>query len=218
MTGTLWEEFWRRGEDIEWWETPAPDVLEFAGSCSPTTHPAVLDLGCGLGRHAIPLARRGFQVTATDSSPSAIGHLEEWAKRVGVSVSTRVCPMTEQGFPGQSFDVVLAYNVIYHGPRSQFIQAVAHVGSLLRPGGLFFFTSPTRQDGKYGRGRCVAPHTYVSPNAVIPGDMHYFADEDDFRDLPGGFKVLALRKDEGFWDNRGTRQFFSNWQVTARKL
>lgn len=183
MTNRLWEELWSGDEGLEWWRKPAPEVLELVSSYTPETHPAVLDLGCGVGRHAIALAQAGFRVTATDSAPSAIERLKEWAERAGVSVNTKVCPMAEQGLPDRSFDMVLAYNVIYHGYREQFAQAITHASSLIRPCGVFFFTSPSREDAKYGCGERVAPHTYLSPNSVTPGDMHYFPDEDDFREL-----------------------------------
>lgn len=88
---------------------------------------------------------------------------------------------------------------------------------VLRPGGLFFFTCPTRRDGKYGHGPEVAAHTFACENSVTPGDIHYFADDADLRSLLDGFELRGLRADEGFWDNQGRRQFYSNWLVLAGK-
>lgn len=34
---------------------------------------SVLDLGCGTGGHAMPLARRGFRVTGVDAAPAMLG-------------------------------------------------------------------------------------------------------------------------------------------------
>ena len=46
----------------------------------------VLDLGCGPGRHAVPLALRGFHVTAVDTSPFLLGKAQEHASRSNVDV------------------------------------------------------------------------------------------------------------------------------------
>lgn len=46
----------------------------------------VLDLGCGPGRHAVPLAQAGFQVTAVDLSELLLERGRERARRAGVEV------------------------------------------------------------------------------------------------------------------------------------
>ncbi|MEE8442139.1 MAG: methyltransferase domain-containing protein, partial [Dehalococcoidia bacterium] len=68
----LWEAYWSGDDDHSWWRRPAPEVLEFIAAQSPEERPDVLDLGCGLGRHAVAFAQAGFSVTATDASESAI--------------------------------------------------------------------------------------------------------------------------------------------------
>jgi len=66
----------------------------------------VLDVGCGTGRHAIELARRGYSVTGVDFSRAQLDHARQKAERAGVSVTfiqrdARDLPYTEE------FDVVL---------------------------------------------------------------------------------------------------------------
>jgi 2-polyprenyl-3-methyl-5-hydroxy-6-metoxy-1,4-benzoquinol methylase len=46
----------------------------------------ILDVGCGTGRHAIELARRGYDVTGLDLSPSQLKRAEEKARAAGVKV------------------------------------------------------------------------------------------------------------------------------------
>lgn len=48
----------------------------------------VLDLACGIGRHSVPLAKRGYVVTGVDLSPTFIEHAREYARAQGVSEST----------------------------------------------------------------------------------------------------------------------------------
>ena len=217
MTKNIWDQYWSETGNHERWERPAPIVVELIEAQSPETRPAVLDLGCGLGRHAIAFAEQGFQVTATDGSQKAIEHLQRWAEQLDLSIATHVCGMLEQPFQGSSFDIVVSYNVIYHGLRSEFADAIREVRRLLKPSGLFFFTCHTRQDGKYGHGECIAPHTYAATKSITPGDIHYFADRAEFEELLAGFTIHSIRADEGYWTNRGEEQFFSNWQVLAEK-
>jgi len=218
MTVNSWEAFWISADNHDWWKRPAPEVMEFIESQSPTKRPKVLDLGCGLGRHAIAFAKEGFCVTAIDASKTAIAHLREWARALELTIEAETGDVLDDTLPGSSFDIVLSYNVIYHGYREQFALAIKHVRKWLRSGGLFFFTCPTRQDGKYGLGEQAAPHTFRCTKSVIPGDLHYFADEKALDDLLTGFLSLSRRKDEGYWDNEGVQQFYSNWLVLAEKL
>jgi hypothetical protein len=52
---------------------------------------------------------------------------------------------------------------------------------------------------------------------VTPGDIHYFADSPVLDNLLSGFDVQSIRMEEGYWDNKGENQFFSNWHVLARR-
>ena len=215
MSTDAWESYWNNQDSHDWWKKPAPEVLEFIRSLSPSKKPKVLDLGCGLGRHAIAFALAHFKVTATDASPTAIQHLVEWARALELQIETLVCDMLDDALPGESFDIVLSYNVIYHGSRSRFARSIRHVQALLKRGGIFFFTCPSRQDGKYGFGEMLAPHTFRCTKSVTPGDIHYFADEEDLDELLDGFHSIVRWKSEGYWNNDGEQQFYSNWHIRA---
>jgi SAM-dependent methyltransferase len=213
----IWEAYWQGDEDHSWWRCPAPEVMEFIATQSPAERKDVLDLGCGLGRHAIAFAQAGFSVTACDASQSAISHLSKQVQDLSLEIRVLVCDVLSDLLPKNGFDIVLAYNVIYHGYRHQLAAAIAHVQGLLRPKGLFYFTCPTRDDGKYGFGREVAPHTFLCEKSITPGDIHYFADEADLEELLSGFLQVKRDKREGYWDNKGTKLFYSNWHVLVQK-
>ena len=218
MITNIWETYWNNQDNYERWKKPSPEVLDFIHSLSPIESPKVLDLGCGLGRHAIAFALARFSVIATDASTMAIQHVIEWACSLQLSIETRICDVLDNSLSGENFDVVLSYNVIYHGSRKQFAQAIQHVRKLLKRNGIFFFTCPSRQDGKYGFGEMVAPHTYKCTKSVTPGDIHYFADEEELDELLYGFQSITRWKSEGYWDNKGEQQFYSNWHIRAEKV
>lgn len=47
----------------------------------------VLDLGCGIGRHAIALAQRGFKLTGVDISSGMLAQAHQAAQQTGVGVT-----------------------------------------------------------------------------------------------------------------------------------
>jgi SAM-dependent methyltransferase len=212
-----WEEFWSDTENQLYWTRPDEQVLNFIESQSPQDTPSVLDLGCGLGRHAIVFANAGFNVLALDSSIQAVEYLKQWAIKRKLAIRTKVSSLFDPKIPPASFDIVLSFNVIYHGFRRDFIQAVRWIDTLLTPGGFFYFTCPSRQDGKYGSGYSPAPHTYYAEKSMTPNDLHYFADESELDSVLGSFKRISKVLDEGYFDNNGEQQFFSNWHVVVQK-
>jgi SAM-dependent methyltransferase len=64
---------------------------------------AVLDVGCGYGRHAMDLAGRGFQVTGIDLSLPLLIRAADAARRIGVAVNFVHGDMREMTFD-QEFD------------------------------------------------------------------------------------------------------------------
>lgn len=65
----------------------------------------VLDLGCGPGRHASPLAKRGCKVTALDSSAFLLDKLRGHAKAESLNIDIQQQDMREFSRPGQ-FDAI----------------------------------------------------------------------------------------------------------------
>ena len=57
----------------------------------------VLDAGCGIGRHSIPLASRGYEVVGFDFSPPYLDEARKAAESAGVDVNLILGDMLEVG-------------------------------------------------------------------------------------------------------------------------
>ena len=98
-----------------------------------------LDLAGGLGRHALWLASRSWQVTVVDVSDVAIGKLRQAAVELNVNVDLFVGDAAEYKFEPARFDLIVLF---YHLDRSLFPRIV----SALKPGGLLICKMSLRWD------------------------------------------------------------------------
>jgi 2-polyprenyl-6-hydroxyphenyl methylase/3-demethylubiquinone-9 3-methyltransferase len=111
-------------------------------SLSPFDGLRLLDIGCGGGLVAEPMARLGFKVTAVDAEKEAIAVAKAHAKAGGLAIDYRVGSAESAALPGQSFDAALALEIVEHlADPAPFFSALAR---LVRPGGAFIGSTLNR--------------------------------------------------------------------------
>jgi len=66
----------------------------------------IIDIGCGTGRHAIELAKRGYNVTGVDLSENQIKRAREKAKEAGVTIDFQAQDARNLAFDGE-FDLAI---------------------------------------------------------------------------------------------------------------
>lgn len=99
---------------------------------------SVLDLACGYGRIAIPLAQKGFQVTGLDLSETLLGQARVAAQEMGTTLNWHRGDMREIPWR-ESFDAVI--NVFssfgFFSSEAENQQVLEGVNRALKPGGRF---------------------------------------------------------------------------------
>lgn len=97
---------------------------------------ALLDIGCGGGLLAEPMARLGFSVMGADASDRNIAIAAAHAAQGGLSIAYRTTTAETLAEEGFAFDVVLNMEVVEHvADLGSYLSACAR---LVRPGGLMF--------------------------------------------------------------------------------
>jgi SAM-dependent methyltransferase len=119
------------------------DVIEraFAEFSAVPIH-RVLDLGCGTGGHAIPLAGRGYEVIGVDRSPGMLAAARVKAETAAVTgrISFLLDDVTAARPMGSCDAALMMFNVLgYQALPAEVAAALAAVRRALRPGGLFLF-------------------------------------------------------------------------------
>lgn len=97
----------------------------------------ILDVGCGNGRHALAFARRGYQVTAVDRSPTLLARATEAKERTGLSLDLRLADMRSLPLHGAPlYDGIVSLFTSFGFFSDQENEAVARgMASALAPGG-----------------------------------------------------------------------------------
>ena len=99
----------------------------------------VVDVGCGAGLLAEPLARLGAKVTAIDAAPELIAVARDHAAQMGLEIDYRAGDV--QALESE-FDLVTCMEVIEHvAEPAAFLAALAR---RLAPGGLLLMSTPNQ--------------------------------------------------------------------------
>ncbi|MCD4689567.1 MAG: methyltransferase domain-containing protein [Desulfuromonadaceae bacterium] len=128
----------------------------------------VLDIACGRGRNALPMAELGYAVTALDASSQGLKQLNDEAHRRGLAITTMPQDLEQTPqLPREAFDVVLQF---FYLQRSLFDA----VRQAVRPGGVVVARTFSRA-GNFTGG---------------PGNPDYVLEVGEFLTLFKGWEIL----------------------------
>lgn len=201
------------------WLDPAEESYYFCEKWKRQGKQSVLDLGCGLGRHALLFAKYGFKVTAADISEYAIERVKKAAEEEKLSINTVVCDMAGLTFDRSSFDCIFSYLAISHTDTEGFEKILAKVTEMLKPEGEIYLTLCSKETWSFKE----ASFPKIDENTIVKteegpenGVPHFFVDLDDIKRLfEPNFDIITVRH----VDNcivKGIVQNNSHYHVWAR--
>ena len=187
-----WDEQWRDVRGRAAWSDPEPWVARTVPLLRDRGARRVLDLGCGVGRHASFLGAEGFTCTAVDRSASGVHHARREAADAGLDVRFLLSSFDALPFAAATFDYILAWNVIYHGDEHTVLAAIDDVVRVLRPGGIYQGTMLSKRNADHARGTEVSANTWVQPDTTDDKvHPHVYCDARDVLRLHRGLRLLA---------------------------
>jgi tellurite methyltransferase len=190
-----WDERWAMPEGRADWLVPDPAVAGLVPVLKARGAQHVLDLGCGVGRHALLFAEHGFAVEAIDGAAAGLDFARREAAARGLRLGLRQADADALPFADEGFDYVLSWNVIFHGTMGDVGRRLAEIWRVLKAGGLYQGTMLSKRDAQFGSGRLVAPDTFIR-GSDPKAHPHYYCDLVGLAVLFAGFELLSLTHEE----------------------
>ncbi|MHA2105635.1 MAG: class I SAM-dependent methyltransferase [Candidatus Hodarchaeales archaeon] len=200
-----WEKMYKSGYGHK---VPEKDVEKLVQLFKKRKVHRILDLGCGMGRHTLYLAKKGFLVIGSDISSTALKKADKWLKNKIKNYSLIEHDMIELPFLDNHFDAVVSTNVIHHNRLKDVKKTVNEIRRVLNKNGLVFVTIASTKDHKYREGKKLEPHTYLRPSGVI----HHFFDEKRAKKLFSKFKIINIEEKAYQWKTKG----HYHWHILAK--
>jgi 2-polyprenyl-3-methyl-5-hydroxy-6-metoxy-1,4-benzoquinol methylase len=107
----------------------------------------ILDVGCGTGRHAVELAKRGYQITGVDISAGMLAQAQETAAETGVTIEWMQADAT-QFSTTRPYDAAIclcegAFGLLNTGeaPGDHDLRILRRTRAALQPGGRLVLTT-----------------------------------------------------------------------------
>lgn len=214
---------WSKNSD-GYWLIPSMESAFLAERWQSEGFADFLDLGCGLGRHSVYMARKGFHVASVDLSDYGVHYLNDWAAKEGLPIQTAVCDMLNLPFEDCRFDCMIAYNVIYHTDTAGFLKAVDEIRRVLKPGGEVFLTLLSKNTWSFQRA---GQYKKIDGNTLLRDEdeteknvPHFYADIKDIKDIKRFFADWTFASQPKEWCecNIERPEYYSkHWALLLRK-
>jgi 2-polyprenyl-3-methyl-5-hydroxy-6-metoxy-1,4-benzoquinol methylase len=205
----------------EHWLIPCMESSYLAERWSSQGFLNFLDVGCGLGRHSIYMAKHGFDVSTIDLSEQAVKHTLDWAEKENLDVKTCVSNMLHLPFADNAFDCIMAYNVIYHTDTNGFRTALKEIRRVLKPNGELFLTLISKNTYSYLRANT---YTRIDDNTILRNEdeterdvPHFYVNIEDIKKLFVDFGYVRLPIEWCEYKMENPESYSKHWSLLVRK-
>ncbi|MBV7327847.1 class I SAM-dependent methyltransferase [Chloroflexi bacterium TSY] len=144
-----WNETWGTEAGRKEWIEPDQFVIDLLPTLQQAGVQRGLDLGFGVGRHAIFLAKQEIEMYGLDAAANGVSYASQWAEQEGVSLTLTTGDMSQLPYDDNFFDLIITWNVIYHGTVDFIEQTVKEVERCLKPSGRLLCTLISHSHKRY---------------------------------------------------------------------
>jgi ubiquinone/menaquinone biosynthesis C-methylase UbiE len=178
---------WMSGNYAKFATYLLPGAVEFLALCNIPSDANVLDVACGAGQTAIPLARNGNKVTGIDIASNLIQEATKRAHAEGLQIQFDDGDAEQLPYEDESFDVVFSLIGAMFAPQPH--RVAAELARVCRPGGRIIMGNWTPSGFVGQMFKTLGAH--VPPAQGMPSPV-LWGDENTVRERLGEY-VTAMQ-------------------------
>jgi ubiquinone/menaquinone biosynthesis C-methylase UbiE len=221
MRATGWEKIYQKKGDLQGDFSVLPKIKKVVGVFQKKGYRKILDLACGTGRHTLYLAKRGFELYATDMAATGINMAREKAEALGLhNIHFQVHDMRSIPFADNFFDAVICTLAIHHGTVAQIQRTVSEIHRVLKQGGAVITDMPSVTTEGVGIGKEIEKNTYFLVHADMEDDVaHHYTTREEVKHFFRDFRQVSIRLMTYNYTGRQDRKkhFSKRYYITAVK-
>ena len=174
---------------------PDPELMALIPVMQQAGVRRVLDAGCGVGRHLLPLLDAGFAVWGVDRDAQVLQLLQDRLNKADVVAdgpSLARADLNRLPFVSGAFDLAVSIKVINHGYAATFREYCRELDRVVKVGGHLFINVAPWEFGEQARlpqTRELEPGTLVDINTPDGTLIHHFPTPEELREQFPGYKV-----------------------------
>jgi SAM-dependent methyltransferase len=225
MMKELWsDEYQRKGIPSSYRTEPTQAVIDFASLLSKLNYEShsAIDLGCGTGRNAFFLAKKGLEVVALDWVATNVAEINAKALEHRLRLKA-FCQSVVDPWPVETESLDIAIDIFcYKHLVDKQQQAIyrQHLLSALRKGGYYLLSLAAEDDGFYGpllRNSSAPEDKFVIDPYSKIGSFLY-SQEELLAEFSEGFHLVASKNDRKMSPMHGKEYTRSLWNMVFQKI
>lgn len=169
---------------------------------------AILDLGCGAGRHLKFLAENGFEAYGCDYSSSGIQASQELLASANLKANFEIASVDNLPYDDEFFDGLICFGVLYYNDKQSIQKAAGEIFRVLKKGSKALILVRNLEDYRYEKAKKLSKYEVIiqendeKRSAFKENDMPmYFFDKDEVKRVFYHFKNLEINRIRTSFDN-----------------
>lgn len=169
---------------------------------------AILDLGCGAGRHLKFLAENGFEAYGCDYSSSGIQASQELLASANLKANFEIASVDNLPYDDEFFDGLICFGVLYYNDKQSIQKAAGEIFRVLKKGSKALILVRNLEDYRYKKAKKLSKYEVIiqendeKRSAFKENDMPmYFFDKDEVKRVFYHFKNLEINRIRTSFDN-----------------
>lgn len=175
----------------------------------------VLDLGCGIGRHALLASEIGFDSYAIDVVSSSINIVKNKSMENNLKVNCQIGSMNDLPYNDNFFDIIISFGVFDHVLFDDAKKGINEIQRTLKKNGLVYLKLETTNSFEKKYGKKIGKNTFILTCDCEKNIIQHYFSKKEIKELFKNFTITNFEKEEIF-NEFNNNIILSRWHIIAK--